>query len=131
MVHQWQQLFYQERYSQTLLADNPDFVKLAEAYAWQAERVSDPGEVEAAMGRLLATEGPALLDLRIGCDENVYPMVAPGAPIDEIIGAVNVGSIAEMIDEKGGGGAGASAGNVSAGTIAPESNAKPKGGAQK
>ena len=99
MVHQWQTLFYNQRYSETLLPDIPDFVKLAEAYNWQAERVSDPAELEAAMKRLLDADRPALLDMRIDRDENVYPMVAPGAPLDDMIGAVNVGPISEMIDE--------------------------------
>lgn len=99
MVHQWQNLFYNQRYSETLLPDTPDFVKLAEAYNWQAERVSDPAELEAAMKRLLDADKPALLDMRIDRDENVYPMVAPGAPLDDMIGAVNVGPISEMIDE--------------------------------
>lgn len=104
MVHQWQNLFYDQRYSETLLPDTPDFVKLAQAYNWQAERVSDPQDLEAAMKRLLDAEGPALLDMRIDRDENVYPMVAPGAPLDDMIGAVNVGPISEMIDEHEAGG---------------------------
>lgn len=99
MVHQWQNLFYDKRYSETLLPETPDFVKLAQAYNWQAERVSDPQELEAAMKRLLDADCPALLDMRIDRDENVYPMVAPGAPLDDMIGAVNVGPISEMIDE--------------------------------
>ena len=98
MVHQWQGLFYGQRYSQTLLPECPDFVKLAEAYGWTAERVSEPDELEAAMRRLLDSEGPALLDMRFDRTENVYPMVAPGAPLDDIIGAVNVGPISAMID---------------------------------
>jgi acetolactate synthase-1/2/3 large subunit len=98
MVHQWQQLFYGARYSQTILPDCPDFVKLAEAYGWQAERIDSPDEVKAAFERLLSTEGPALLDMHIDSSENVYPMVAPGEPIDNIIGAINVGPITNMID---------------------------------
>ena len=54
MVHQWQKLFYDKRYSQTLLAPVPDFVKLAEAYGWEGERVEAPGEVAAAIERMLA-----------------------------------------------------------------------------
>ena len=59
MVHQWQKLFYDKRYSQTLLEPVPDFVKLAEAYGWEGERVETPGEVAAAIGRMLAAEGPS------------------------------------------------------------------------
>ncbi len=65
MVHQWQKLFYDKRYSQTLLEPVPDFVKLAEAYGWEGERVEAPGEVAAAIGRMLAAEGPYLLDVAI------------------------------------------------------------------
>lgn len=98
MVHQWQGLFYNERYSETLLPDNPDFVKLCEAYGWGGKRVSDPAELEDAMKWMLDYDGPALLDMRIDRDENVFPMVAPGAPLDDIIGAVNVGPISNMLE---------------------------------
>lgn len=98
MVHQWQGLFYGGRYSHTVLPECPDFVALAHAYGWKAERVSDPAKLKGAFERLLAADCPALLDMRIDRDENVYPMVAPGAPLDDIIGAINVGSIVEMID---------------------------------
>ena len=103
MVHQWQNLFYSDRYSQTNLEDNPDFVKLADAYSWQGERVSKPGDLEAAYKHLLAADKPALLDLRIAKKENVFPMVAPGAGLDDVIGAVAVGDIAEFVDENEGG----------------------------
>lgn len=98
MVHQWQGLFYGERYSETILPDNPDFVKLSEAYGWGAKRVDAPAELEAAMKWLLDYDGSALLDMRFDREENVFPMVAPGAPLDDIIGAINVGPISEMID---------------------------------
>ena len=90
MVHQWQKLFYRERYSSTLLDANPDFVKLADAYGWQAERVEDPDQVEAALDRMLAAEGPYLLDVAISREQNVYPMVAPGAALDDVMGAIDV-----------------------------------------
>ena len=99
MVHQWQDLFYEERYSETILPDIPDFVMVAQAYGWTAERVDKPEELEEAMRRMLDAEGPALLDMRFDRCENVYPMVAPGAPLDDMIGAINVGPISEMIDE--------------------------------
>lgn len=98
MVHQWQGLFYNERYSQTLLPDCPDFVALAQAYGWTAECVSNPAELQDCFTRLLDAKGPALLDMRIDREENVFPMVAPGAPLDDIIGAINVGPISEMIE---------------------------------
>ena len=90
MVHQWQRLFYEGRYSATELADNPDFVKLAEAYSWQAERVDAPEQVEAAFTRMLAAEGPYLIDMRIDRDQSVFPMVPTGASLAEAIGAVGV-----------------------------------------
>lgn len=88
MVRQWQKLFYEGRYSATELADNPDFVKLAEAYSWSAERVEDPDDVKAAFARMLAAEGPYLIDMRIDREQSVFPMVAPGAGLAEAIGAV-------------------------------------------
>lgn len=90
MVHQWQRLFCGERYSSTVLDANPDFVKLADAYSWQAERVSDPGQVRGAIERMLASEGPYLLDVSVSRDQNVYPIVAPGSGLDETMGAIDV-----------------------------------------
>ncbi|MBO4365953.1 MAG: biosynthetic-type acetolactate synthase large subunit [Eggerthellaceae bacterium] len=89
MVRQWQKLFYHERYSYTELADNPDFVKLAEAFSWEADRVEEASEVEAAFARMLAHNGPYLLDVRIPRDQNVFPMVAPGAALSQVIGALD------------------------------------------
>lgn len=90
MVHQWQKLFYNRRYSQTILEPNPDFVKLADAYGWQGERVEDPAKVSETISRMLASEGPYLLDVKISPEQNVYPMVAPGAALDNIMGAIDV-----------------------------------------
>ena len=97
MVHQWQRLFYHERYSNTELPDCPDYVKLAEAYGWRAVRVSHPEEFERVLPKFLNSPEPALMDLRIATKENVYPMVAPGAGLDDVIGAVSVGDITDMI----------------------------------
>ncbi len=103
MVHQWQKLFYRERYSSTLLDANPDFVKLADAYGWQGERVENPDEVDAAIDRMLASEGPYLLDVAISPEQNVYPMVAPGAALDDIIGAIDLTVGGVRVTEKGAG----------------------------
>ena len=92
MVRQWQKLFYRKRYSSTELASLPDFVQLAQAYGWQAERVTDPGELEGAYRRLLACEGPCLLDVAIPRDQSVFPMVAPGKGLAEVIGAIDSAS---------------------------------------
>ena len=90
MVHQWQKLFYGGRYSETLLAPVPDFVKLADAYGWAGERVERPAEVADAIARMLAAEGPYLLDVAISPDQSVYPMVAPGEGLDSMMGAIDV-----------------------------------------
>ena len=101
MVHQWQSLFYNKRYSFTELADNPDFVKLADAYGWRARRVKKPEDVDAALDEMLASKEPYLLDVMIPRDQTVYPMVAPGAPIDDIIGALDVTLGGVRVSEKG------------------------------
>ncbi len=101
MVHQWQSLFYNKRYSFTELADNPDFVKLANAYGWRARRITKPEEIDEALDEMLASEKPYLLDVMIPRDQTVYPMVAPGAPIDDIIGALDVTLGGVRVTEKG------------------------------
>lgn len=101
MVHQWQRLFYNERYSFTELDANPDFIKLADAYGWQAARISKPEEIDGALDAMLSAEGPYLLDVQIPIDQTVYPMVAPGAPIDDIIGALDVTLGGVRVSEKG------------------------------
>lgn len=106
MVHQWQTLFYDRRYSFTELDAVPDFVKLADAYGWEAARISRPEEVSDALDAMLAADGPYLLDVQIPADQTVYPMVAPGAPIDDIIGALDVTLGGVRVSEKGFGAAG-------------------------
>ena len=100
MVRQWQSLFYGRRFEATELPENPDFVKLAEAYGWQGERVDSPDEVEEALKRLLAADGPSLLDVRIPRDCNVFPMVAPGRALTEVIGAIDNKDGAKRIIER-------------------------------
>ena len=112
MVHQWQRLFYHERYSCTEFTANPDFVKLAEAYGWQAERIAHPDQIDGALDRMLAAEGPYLLDVIIPTAQTVYPMVAPGAAIDDIIGAIDVTLGGVRVTEKGMSPAGEHAGTV-------------------
>ena len=98
MVHQWQDLFYGKRFAATELSDVPDFLTLADAYGWKGFRVFDPADLEETMSAFLAADGPALLDLRIPREERVFPMVAPGAAIDDVIGAVSVGDISNQIE---------------------------------
>lgn len=102
MVHQWQHLFYDARYSCTLLDANPDFVKLADAYGWEGQRVEDPADLDAALDRMLRAEGPFLLDVMISRDQNVYPMVAPGTALSQSIGAIDVAVGAVRTDVPGG-----------------------------
>ena len=78
MVRQWQKLFYNGRYSATELPDLPDFVKLAQAYSWEAERVDEPAQVKGALERMMAARGCYLVDVRISREQNVFPMVVPG-----------------------------------------------------
>ena len=101
MVHQWQKLFYHERYSSTILDPVPDFVKLADAYGWEGERIEEPEEVAPAIARMLASDKPYLLDVAISPDQNVYPMVAPGAALDNVIGAIDVTLGAVRVNGKG------------------------------
>ena len=112
MVHQWQRLFYHERYSCTEFTANPDFVKLAEAYGWQAERITHPGQIPGALDRMLAADTPYLLDVVIPTAQTVYPMVAPGAAIDDIIGAIDLTLGGVRVTEKGMSPAGEMAGTV-------------------
>ena len=101
MVHQWQSLFYDHRFSFTELDANPDFVKLADAYGWQAMRIEHPDQVGEALDTMLASDGPFLLDVIIPTEKTVYPMVAPGAALDDIIGALDVTLGGVRVSEKG------------------------------
>lgn len=83
MVRQWQDLFYNKHYSATILDDGVDFVKLAEAMGATAMRATTKEEFDAAFAKALETPGPVLIDAIIDCDDKVWPMVAPGAPISE------------------------------------------------
>lgn len=85
MVRQWQELFYNRRYSYTEL-ENPDFVKLAEAYGAVGIRVSKKSEVRPALEEAMAVEKPVVIDFPIEREENVYPMVPPGEPIHKMLG---------------------------------------------
>ncbi|MDI9634041.1 MAG: biosynthetic-type acetolactate synthase large subunit [Methanolinea sp.] len=85
MVRQWQELFYDRRYSYTELPP-VDFVKIANAYGIDGMRVEDPSEVRPALKAAIETEGPFVLDFRIEREENVFPMVPAGAAINEMIG---------------------------------------------
>ena len=81
MVRQWQTLFYEGRYSHTVLDDGTDFVKLSEAMGCEAYLVKTADEFRAAFKKALDSDRPIVIDCRIDKDEKVYPMVAPGESI--------------------------------------------------
>jgi acetolactate synthase-1/2/3 large subunit len=84
MVRQWQQMFFEGRYSGTPLL-GPDFAKVAEAYGISGLTVTEKDQVVSAIEQALEIDGPALIDFHIVQEENVYPMVAPGSAIHEMI----------------------------------------------
>jgi acetolactate synthase-1/2/3 large subunit len=84
MVRQWQQLFFESRYSGTPLL-GPDFVQVAKAYGIPGLTVRNKDEVVPAITEAVGTDGPMLIDFQIVGEENVYPMVAPGAPVHDMI----------------------------------------------
>ena len=85
MVRQRQTLFFDKRYSNTTLGRKTDFVKLAEAFGLEAERVSSIDEFEKAFKKGMAHNGPYLIDTLINMDEFVLPMLPPGGSIDDMI----------------------------------------------
>lgn len=98
MVRQWQELFFNRRYSGVLLEKHkynessgnyyPDFVKVAEAYGCWGKRITKPSEVEQALKDMIAYNGPAVLDVVIEKEENVFPMVPAGASLTQMIGGM-------------------------------------------
>jgi acetolactate synthase-1/2/3 large subunit len=101
MVRQWQELFYGKRYSSSVLdRDVPDFVKLAEAYGAFGIRVKRPEDLDEALTQAFEFDGPALIDCRVAEEECVFPMVAPGGSIDEMLGGIPGGPVSEMLDDE-------------------------------
>ena len=90
MVKQWQQLFFEERYSETDLSDNPDFLTLASAFNIPGRSISKATEVSAALEEMLTTKGPFLLHVQIDDKFNVWPLVPPGASNSDMIEEVEV-----------------------------------------
>ncbi len=85
MVRQWQELFYDRRYSFTMFQHAPDFVKLAEAYGAVGLRATRPEEVEPLLAKALATPKAVIMDFVVEPEESVYPMVPAGAPITKML----------------------------------------------
>jgi acetolactate synthase I/II/III large subunit len=86
MVRQWQELFYDERYSHSILSTQPNYIKLAEAYGIQAMQIRLDSDLTEGLQQFLATPGPALLECLVSPKENVYPMIAQGAGLHEMVG---------------------------------------------
>lgn len=90
MVRQWQNLFYGKRYSHTVLNDTVDFVKLAEAMGAKAYRVEKKEDFEPVFREAISLNIPVVIDCQIPCDDKVFPMVSPGAPISDAFDDVDL-----------------------------------------
>jgi acetolactate synthase I/II/III large subunit len=86
MVRQWQEIFYEERYSHSLIPNQPDFMKLAEAYGIKGLQAKTEEEAHAVLKEAMETDGPVLMNFFVAPKENVYPMVAPGKGLHEMVG---------------------------------------------
>ena len=82
MVRQWQNLFYGQRYSNTVLDDSVDFVAVSKALGANASKITSIEEFETEFKKALTADGPTVRDVLIDSDDKVWPMVAPGAAID-------------------------------------------------
>src|SRR5690348_10061084 len=86
MVRQWQELFWDRRYSNVDMGSFPDWVKLAEAYGATGVQLTDKGTLVEDLRTALATPGPVVVDVKVTREANVYPMIAPGAAAREMVG---------------------------------------------
>lgn len=86
MVRQWQEIFYDKRYSHSKNPVQPSFVKLADAYGIKAFEITSLSEAHEVLDKVMHDDEPVLLDFRVDGDENVYPMIAPGKGINEMVG---------------------------------------------
>jgi acetolactate synthase-1/2/3 large subunit len=84
MVRQWQQLFFERRYSAVEL-QNPDFIKIAEGFGVPGRKITRADELKEAVAEMLAHAGPYLLHVQVLKEDNVFPMVPAGAAVDEIV----------------------------------------------
>ena len=85
MVRQWQELFWNQRYSQTCMECQPDFVKLAEAYGAEGHRVTRPEDLEEVLRLAFSSPGPAVIDIRVKREANVYPMIPAGGTVHDMM----------------------------------------------
>jgi len=86
MVRQWQELFWDRRYSAVEMGPSPDWVKLAEAFGATGMRAEDPADLEETMRKALEAEGPVLVDVRVSAEENCFPMIPAGAAARDMVG---------------------------------------------
>lgn len=84
MVRQWQQLFFERRYSSVEL-QNPDFIKIADGFGVPGRKITRPEELQDAVAEMLAHAGPYLLHVQVLKEDNVFPMVPAGYAVDEIV----------------------------------------------
>ena len=85
MVRQWQELFYKQNYMCTCMEGQPDFVKLAEAYGAEGYRITEESELASTLKKALESPNPAVIDVKVAREENVYPMVPAGKGLDEML----------------------------------------------
>jgi acetolactate synthase-1/2/3 large subunit len=85
MVRQWQELFWDKRYSNTCIECQPDFVKLADAYGAEGHRVARPDDLEEVLRLAFASEGPAIIDIRVKREANVFPMIPAGGSVHDMM----------------------------------------------
>jgi len=89
MVRQWQELFYNKNYSHTILDDNPDFIKIAEAYGIKSAVLDEKSDLEQEVKRICEEKEPVLVHCRLYREENVYPMIPPGKNPEDMFGRNN------------------------------------------
>jgi len=97
MVRQWQQLFFERRYSSVKL-ENPDFLKIAEGFGVSGEQVTNPDDLSGAVTRMLQHDGPYLLHVMVEKEDNIFPMVPSGRAVDEIV--LDVEDLKALLTEK-------------------------------
>lgn len=85
MVRQWQELFYNRRYSYSAIT-SPDYVKLAEAYGAEGYRIEDAADIRPVLEQAIASSKPVMMDFVVEQEENVVPMVPPGESINKMLG---------------------------------------------
>ena len=86
MVRQWQEVFFDNRRSQSVFENSPDFVMLAKAYGIEADRVDDPETMEADFTTAFNKPGPGLIEVVVSATEHVLPMIPPGKANDQMMG---------------------------------------------